>query len=75
MEANPWGFSSRIYTDGLLMQERKEKLGEKITTLQQLVSPYGKVRNISLSLKTRILEFEFFIKMLSYGLYMESYAD
>ena len=57
------------------MQERKEKLGEKITTLQQLVSPYGKVRNISLSLKTRILEFKFFIKMLSYGLYMESYAD
>ncbi|XP_057546473.1 transcription factor bHLH153 isoform X2 [Amaranthus tricolor] len=32
-------------------KERKEKLGEKITTLQQLVSPYGKTDTASVLLE------------------------
>lgn len=35
----PWFPSSNT----LFLQERKDKLGERIVALQQLVSPYGKV--------------------------------
>lgn len=40
---NPW------WEIQLLMQVRKEKLGDRVTALQQLVSPFGKVKRSSFS--------------------------
>ncbi|KAE8039251.1 hypothetical protein FH972_011679 [Carpinus fangiana] len=41
-QSSPTSLASKRHMVDLSAKERKEKLGERIVALQQLVSPYGK---------------------------------